>query len=543
MLPYGPLTAVLDFIGLASTVTVIVWLVSGLQPLFKRVRDSCRACQPPEGRALLLWIVFLIPVAWVAAAALYFRNLFSLWDSMGTWLENQPVNRPVYALLHLYLFFLLVFGIYAWAITIFEISQNRKVFKDLFMIARFNTRGYQAIEDQEAQHGSSSTDPIDAGIGTISAVGNVRNTNSLPQDSEGDTITMTPSSPSSSNGSSGIDEPEYVDDDQYGHQGVRLREPLEDRKQRKPNGSHTIDRCGYVQEEDDDDDDPYGLYYATPRMSPQDQNARIDVETLNIREPHSPCDSCSSAHAASIPTAKQSVVRVPITPTSPTADAEDADTEKTDVERKQRERKNRNSATPILQRPHAITSNTLPPYGTNLLLGIAPTLGDDEENTRALESNLRAHILEPRDRTGASTRTSGKPKPKPPPMSAPAFYTRPATPPLDLRDWEAGLFWRSQGADGSGGAASRDEQAYMVPFDEIMVDMRTGMRRRVHPPMRPRQRKRPGSPYPFVQGRQAAGPGGGRGMRDLSLVIPDVEVKSHRGEGGGSDRSGEFSRF
>ena len=528
MVSYGPLTAVLDFIGLASTVTVIVWLVSGLQPLFKRVRDSCRACQPPEGRALLLWTVFLIHVAWVAAAALYFRNLFSLWDFMGTWLENQPVNRPVYALLHLYLFFLLVFGIYTCAITIFEISLNRRVFKDLFMIARFNTRGYQAIEDQEAQHRSCSTDSIDAGIVTISAVGNVRNTNSLPQDSDGDTITMTPSSSSSSNGSSGIDEPEYVDDDRYGHQGVRLREPLEDRKQKKPNASHTIDQCGYVEtEEEGDDDDPYGLYYATPRMSPQDQNARINVEPLNIGEPHSPCDSCSSAHAESIPTAKRSPVRVPITPTSPTADAEDADTEKTDVERKQRERRNRNSATSILQRPHAVTSKTLPPYGTNLLFGKPPILGDDEENTGALESDLRAHILEPRDCTGASTRTSGKPKSKLSPMSAPAFNTRPATSPLDLRDWEAGLFWRSQEADVSGSAASRDEQAYMVTSDgEIIVDTRTGMRRRIYPSVRPRQRKRPGSPYPFVQGRQAAGPGG-RGFRNLSLEIPDVGIQSH----------------
>lgn len=182
MVPHSLLSAVLDFVGLASTAAVIVWLVSGLQPLFERVRDSCRACQPPKGRALLLWSAFLIHIAWMAAAALYLRNLLSLWDLMGTWLENQPVNRPVYALLHLYLFFLLVCGIYAWAITVFEISQNRKVFKDLFMIARFNTRKYQAIEDLETQHGSSSTDPIDTEAENPSALSDVQGTRSLPQD-------------------------------------------------------------------------------------------------------------------------------------------------------------------------------------------------------------------------------------------------------------------------------------------------------------------------------------------------------------------------
>ena len=182
MASFSLLGAVLDLVGLASTITVIVWLVSGLQPLFERVRDSCRACQPPEGRAQLLWSVVLIQVAWVAAAALYFRILSSLWDYMGTWLENRPVNRPVYALLHLYLYFLLLCGIYAWAITMVEIFQNRKVLSDLVMIARFNTGRYQVIEDAEAQHHSSSLATVDFGTETPSVVGNVRNIRSLSRD-------------------------------------------------------------------------------------------------------------------------------------------------------------------------------------------------------------------------------------------------------------------------------------------------------------------------------------------------------------------------
>ena len=183
MVSYGFFTALLDFIGLASTITVVVLLISGLKPLFERARDSCRACIPPEGRALLLWYVLLIHIAWVAAVALYLRNLFALWDFMGTWLDQGPFNRPVYALLHFYLFFLLVFGFYAWTTTLDEVSQNRQVFKDLFMIARFNTKKSQAIEDLEAQqHGSSSTGPIDAEAGTPSAIGDVRETSSLPRD-------------------------------------------------------------------------------------------------------------------------------------------------------------------------------------------------------------------------------------------------------------------------------------------------------------------------------------------------------------------------
>lgn len=182
MVSYGLLNALLDFIGLASTVTVVVLLISGLQSLFKRVRDSCRACKPPEGRALLLCYALLILIAWVAAAALYFHNLFALWDFMGTWLDQEPFNRPLYALLHFYLFFLLVFGIYAWTITFLEIAQNRQVFNDLFMIARFNTKKSQAIEDLEAQQrGSSSTGPIDAEAETPSATGDVRETSPLLQ--------------------------------------------------------------------------------------------------------------------------------------------------------------------------------------------------------------------------------------------------------------------------------------------------------------------------------------------------------------------------
>ncbi len=176
------LDAVLSLIGLASTVTVVSGLVSGLQHQFERMRDSCRALEPPEGRLMLLWSVFIIQIEWAAAAVLYYHNLLSLWDTMGAWLESQPVNRPVYALLHFYLFFLLACGLYALAITISKIAQIRKVFNDLLMIARFNTRKYQAVEDTEAQHSSSIPDLIDAETEEHSAVGNVRNTTLPLQD-------------------------------------------------------------------------------------------------------------------------------------------------------------------------------------------------------------------------------------------------------------------------------------------------------------------------------------------------------------------------
>lgn len=178
MLPFF-LGAVLDLVGLISIVTLLVGLISNLQPLFERVRNSCRACQQPEGRALLLWTTGLIPTAWVAAAVHYYDNLFKVWEFMGTWFEEQPVNRPVYALLHLYLFFLLVFGVYAVAITGFEIFRNFKVVRDIFMIARFSTRRYQAIEDTEAQNVFSCPDPIELVTENISAVGNECNTSSL----------------------------------------------------------------------------------------------------------------------------------------------------------------------------------------------------------------------------------------------------------------------------------------------------------------------------------------------------------------------------
>lgn len=165
MVSYSLFDGVLDVISLASTVAVVVSLISGLQPLFKRARESCRAFQPPEGRALLLWsALFVVPTVWAAAAALYFRILYSLWDSMGALLEEQPVNRLVYTLLHLYLFFLLVFGIYAFAITALEIIRNGELLTDLVMIARFDPRrskGHRTLEDMEAQQDCSLLDPAE----------------------------------------------------------------------------------------------------------------------------------------------------------------------------------------------------------------------------------------------------------------------------------------------------------------------------------------------------------------------------------------------
>ena len=159
-----------------------------------------------------------------------------------------------------------------------------------------------------------------------------------PLDSDGDAISMTPSSPSSflCSSSSGVDELEYVDDDD----DVKGREQLQDRKKKNITSPFTIGKSGCPDAEAFDNCQcPKCLYYATPRLDPL--KTTTDPEPLDLGPPPSPCDSCSSTHAESIPTAKRSSVRVPITPTSPTADAEDADTEKTDVERKQRERRNR----------------------------------------------------------------------------------------------------------------------------------------------------------------------------------------------------------
>ena len=495
---------------------------------------------------------------------------------MGIWLEKQPINRAVYALLHLYLFFLLVCGVYAWAITGIEICRNRQVFKDLFMIAIFKTRKYQAVQDLEAQRGFSSTNRIDAEAetpstgeidGNIAAAAFVnesergteddddpgidpsvgecitrtvfdptryvdrgfyvallkvnmnRNVKEAarplsPLDSDGDAITMTPSSPSSSTCSSGIDELEYVDDedDRHARRGVRLRQPLGHRKRRDTNPSNTIDKRGCPEE--DEYDDLKSLYYATPCLSPQDHNAKTDLEPLDIGEPHSPCESCSSAHAESIPTAKRSPARVPITPTSPTADADDADTEKTDVELKQRERKSRIPTTSALPNPIARTktSKNLPQHDTTI-----PLPGTEQQ-----------------ERAAASARTFGKLRSKSSPMSAPAFPTRRAAPP---RDREAGLFWRSREADGSGSAASWVDKAQLVSFDDVvMVDTPAGMQMRdIQSPVRSSLLpKRPATPYPLAEGvqAQATGLGKGRGVRELSIEIPDVGVGSEGEEGG-----------
>ena len=424
MASFSSLDAVLDLVALASTATVTVMLIFRLQPLYETVTDSWRAGQQPEGRALLLWSAFLILNTWVATAALFCRELSSIWNFMGICLEDETVNRPLYALLHLHLFLLLACGGYGLAITVFEIFQNRAMLGELFTIARLSTMHYQHIEDQEAHADSSSTYPVNADHEASSAVSKVRISSLPPQDeaprsiayesqkisapirvsinepedlteeeddwpgmdlppgvivtrgvygstrhvdtrsltfiakanpnaarlpkqqhylnldSDGDRVIMTPSSPSTSDDSSNssdTDELDYVtdNDDRNDRRSVRPREALESRRRKHTNHQYSIERVGRVEDGDSDNSekDPHGLYYATPRLSPQDPNGKKDIEPLDItRTPASPCDSCSSAHASSIPIAKRSPVRVPTTPTSPTADANDADTEKTDVD-------------------------------------------------------------------------------------------------------------------------------------------------------------------------------------------------------------------
>ena len=179
MASYDLVDAISDSISFASTAAVVVWLVTSIQPVFKRVRDACRAGESPEGRAQLLWTSLLIFTMWLAALYLYCRNLVLLWVFTGTWLESQPVNRPVYALLHLYLFGLLLSGFYACSITTLESARNLNVLNDLLMIARLRTSGYHPVEDIEAQNGSSAPDRI--GLENEAAgVVDVRNTNSPP---------------------------------------------------------------------------------------------------------------------------------------------------------------------------------------------------------------------------------------------------------------------------------------------------------------------------------------------------------------------------
>ena len=442
---------------------------------------------------------------------------------MGICLENETVNRPLYALLHLHLFLLLACGGYGLAITVFEIFQNRTMLGDLFTMARLSTMHYQHIEDQEAHADSSSTYPINADNEASSAVSNVRisslplqdedsrridyesqkivapmkaSTNgpedmmeeeddwpgpdvpcgvivtravygasryvdtmsltfiakanlsaarlskqqhSLTLDSDGDKVIMTPSSPSTSDDSSNssdTDESDYVTDkdDRNDRRSVRPREALENRRWKHTNHRYSTNRDGWVEKDGDDENaetDPYGLYYATPRLSPQDLNARKDIEPLDItRTPASPCDSCSSAHASSIPIAKRSPVRVPTTPTSPTADANDADTEKTDVDAEQKQRVERRCR--------------------SLMKGAAQ--GPDTNGSRL----SRAHAPDqPGNRTtptipqSSTSKSSPKPRPSSPSSPAPRSSSCSSSKTLspEQSDPEAGLYWQARESD------------------------------------------------------------------------------------------------
>ena len=523
MASFSLLDAVLDLVSLASTATVTVMLIFRLQPLYETVKDSWRAGQQAEGRALLLWSAFLILNTWGATAALYCRELSSIWNFMEICLENETVNRPLYALLHLHLFLLLACGGYGLAITVFEIFQNRAMLGELFTMARLSTMHYQHIEDQEAHADSSSTYPVNANHEASSAVsnkcisslppqdedprsidyesqkisapigvsinepedlteeeddwpgsyvpsgvivtravyGSTRHVNtkslaftakaspnaarfskqqhSLNLDSDGDKVIMTPSSPSTSDDSSNssdTNEPDYVtdNDDRNDRGTVRPREALESRRRKHTNHQYSTVQGGRVEGDGDDDNsenDPQGLYYATPRLSPQDPNAKKDIEPLDItRTPASPCDSCSSAHVSSIPIAKRSPVRVPTTPTSPTAEANDADTEKTDVDVEHRlrvERRVRNLMKSAAQGSHT--------NGSRLSRTHAP----DKPGSHTTPTIHHSSI------------SKSSPKPRPSSASPPAPCSSSCSSSKTLcpqeSDREAGLYWQTRDTD------------------------------------------------------------------------------------------------
>lgn len=256
-------------------------------------------------------------------------------------------------------------------------------------------------------------------------------------DSDGEVIVATLSSSPSSSASSEVDERDIIsdDNDQRVLPGVRLREHVEAREQSNRNGLHIIiDKRGYLKGDDDS-----GLCcHATPHPGPQHQNAKPDLEPLDMEYPPSPCDCCSSTYAEWITTAKRSPVRVPITPTSPTADAEDADTEKPDVERTKRDRRTRNPA------PHIpriiILPRTSAPHDARILSFETDTKrSDGKECTRVLHPNLAAPTLD----QGARPSTNNEYGFSNPNLNQ-ATYTPPTSPSSSPPDPDSGLFWRSR---------------------------------------------------------------------------------------------------
>lgn len=243
--------------------------------------------------------------------------------------------------------------------------------------------------------------------------------------------------------------------------------------------------------------------------------------------PPSPCDSCSSAYAKCIPTAKRSPARVPITPTSPTADAEDADTEKTDVERNRRVHgRNCNSALPKLRiiippRPSAPHNAKTPSF-----VETEAKLRDGKECTRRPRPNLAAPPLD----QGARPSTNNEHGPSNPNLNQ-SPYTYPTTP--SSPDRAFGLFWPSREAptttttningttantvasadhddddddDDDGNAhtiSSDDDDGLVIHVKGTMGNSRTegtlGLAV-TGPGKAPARRKRPGSPYPFRVG-------------------------------------------
>ena len=150
MAAYGFLDVLTSFCVFVCLVWSFVTHTLYWEPLFEKVRDSGRAgiAHPQRAR--------LAPVIWLLAIAVYFHNVFVLWDLMTLALEKGALGRLIYLIMDVYLIFLILCGIAGLALTGRFMHHNRQELVDLFVIAKFSTSDYRRLVDLERQATSSN---------------------------------------------------------------------------------------------------------------------------------------------------------------------------------------------------------------------------------------------------------------------------------------------------------------------------------------------------------------------------------------------------
>ena len=142
--------------------------------------------------------------AWFITVAMYFRDISAVWDMMKISLHSGGGAEFAYAIMNIYLFFLVLCGCLTLIYLGWLLYYNQRGIADLVMIIRFDADNSQSVFDLESPRNTSrihrakgdsrQANPAHSTSAAMSSESQVNTDQSLNFDSDRDTVFVTPSS-------------------------------------------------------------------------------------------------------------------------------------------------------------------------------------------------------------------------------------------------------------------------------------------------------------------------------------------------------------